>query len=560
MRPSTNAMQADQLRKLTRKWAIPIIVVTILGAAASYVVSKRLTPTYAAVGKVLVVVGPGQAGGSGGLNISATEATTTAASLITEPTLLQQVISQLHLNTTPSTLAKEVTAVAESNTELVDVTLNDPSPTRAAQIANVLMTAYVAQVRQANRQQITQAAADIQSQINAAHAQLIHDEQLAAGSGQASAAARSAIPTDTTILSQLQASLAAFEATQAQALNAVSVAEPAAIPTKPASPNVLLNTIAGALLALLLAAGAAYLIEFFDQGLKSPEDVRDRLGLPCLAAIPKFRRIPKGGKPIATNRRHDEAVKEAYRRLRINLLFSAPDTDLKGIVITSVRPGEGKTCTAANLAVALASSERHVLLIDADLRKPDQHRLFGTTLEGGLSELILKTPTAARVALNGFRPTQFANLSLLTSGTVPPNPSELLASKRASAVLDAIGPEQDLIVIDTAPAGLVSDPLSIAASASATILVVEAGKTKASQAAATIETLREVGANVIGVVLNKASHRLGYGYGYKSGYPSYSSGKPDANDVATSDDVMTPDPQPQRRADLGVAAQAEPRL
>ena len=89
----------------------------------------------------------------------------------------------------------------------------------------------------------------------------------------------------------------------------------------------------------------------------------------------------------------------------------------------------------------MASAERRVLLVDADLRKPDQHRLFQTTLEGGLSELILKAPTTAHVQLNGFRPTQFENLSLLTSGTVPPNPSELLASKRATALFRSIGPD-----------------------------------------------------------------------------------------------------------------------
>jgi succinoglycan biosynthesis transport protein ExoP len=301
-----------------------------------------------------------------------------------------------------------------------------------------------------------------------------------------------------------------------------------------------LNTVAGALAGLLVAAGVAYLFEFLDQGLRRADDVRDRLGLPCLGVIPKFRHIPGRGSSVEPNHRHDEAVREAYRRLRINLLFATPDEILRSVVITSVRAGEGKTCTAANLAVALAGSERHVLLIDADLRKPDQHRLFGTTPEGGLSELILKTPTSARVQINGFRQTQFANLSLLTSGTVPPNPAELLASKRASALLSSIGPQEDLIVIDTAPAGLVSDALSIAAGASATILIIEAGKTKASQAASTIEVLREVGANVIGVVLNKTSRRVGAGYSYRYGYSSYGQNSTPVDNQATSDDLLSP--------------------
>jgi receptor protein-tyrosine kinase len=142
--------------------------------------------------------------------------------------------------------------------------------------------------------------------------------------------------------------------------------------------------------------------------------------------------------------------------------------------------------------------------------------------------------------MNGFRQTQFANLSLLTSGTVPPNPAELLASKRASALLSSIGPHEDLIVIDTAPAGLVTDALSIASGASATLVVVEAGKTKASQAAATIDALREVGANVIGVVLNKASRRVGAGYSYRYGYPKYGQDAPSQDHEATADDLLSP--------------------
>ena len=537
---SSKSMQPDQLRKLTRKWAIPIIVVTILGAAASYLVSKRLTPMYAATGKMLVVAGPGQPGGAGSISISATEATTTAASLITEPARLQEVIATLHLHLTTDTLSKEVSAVAESNTELVDVTVNDPSAIRAAQIANTLMDAYYAHVNQTNALLIEQAGAAIESQIKGVQARIAQENiQLAAAPKSGQDALRNTISSDNLLITQFETTYGSIQASQAQTLDTVQVAQVASIPDKPASPNTLLNTVAGALAALVIAAGFAYLREFLDQGLKSAEDVRDRLGVPCLGVIPKFRHLPVRGKSFAPNHRHDEAVREAYRRLRVNLLFATPDEELKTVVVTSVRAGEGKTCTAANLAVALASSERRVLLIDADLRKPDQHRLFETPLEGGLSELILKTPTTSAAPLDGLRRTQFANLRLLTSGTVPANPAELLASKRGMAVLKSIGPEQDLIVIDTAPAGLVTDPLSVAAGASATILVVEAGKTKASQAGGTIDALREVGANVIGVVLNKASRRISTGYYYQYGHSQYGQGTAQ-NHSPTHDDLVPP--------------------
>ena len=164
-------MQPDQLRKLTRKWAIPIILITILGALGSYLVSKRLTPTYQATGRVLIVAAPGSAG-AGTLNIDSTEATTTAASLLTEPALLQKVINALHLHTNTNNLSTQVSATAESNTELVDVTVSDPSPTLAANITNSLMNAYVVQVTQANQARIDQGVGVIQQQLQAAQATL----------------------------------------------------------------------------------------------------------------------------------------------------------------------------------------------------------------------------------------------------------------------------------------------------------------------------------------------------------------------------------------------------
>jgi non-specific protein-tyrosine kinase len=441
---------------------------------------------------------------------------------LTEPPALQATINRLHLNTSPDSLARQVTAVPEANSELVEVSVRDPSPDRAAQIANTLMQAYVSQVSADNAVQINQASAQLQQQINGVQATLNqYEQQLASAqkSNQDTTAIRAAITSETSLLTQLDVSLSTFRATESKALDAVSIAAPAAPPLSPASPSKTLNTAIGALAAFLLALGAAALIDFLDRGLKTPEDVQERVGVPCLGVIPRF-----NGSQLATQahdkkHRSDDGVLEAYRRLRTNLLFSAADRELQTVVITSVRPGEGKTCTAANLAVALASSEKHTLLIDADLRRPDQHRIFGASLGGGLSEMIMQTRMDAVPSLNGMHKTAFGSLTLLTSGPVPPNPAELLASKRAHILLTSLSQKHDVTIIDTAPAGAVSDPLSLAADASATILVVEAGRTNASQALGVLASLQSVGANVVGIVLNKArrhrtrSYRYYYGYG-----------------------------------------------
>jgi capsular exopolysaccharide synthesis family protein len=521
-------MQPDQLRKLARKWTIPILVLTIIGAGAAYFISHRLTPMYEAKGSLLVVAGPGQAGSASSLNINATQATTTAATLLTEPPLLQQVINQLHLDLGTDALAKEVAATPQNNTELVDVVVRDASPVRAAQIANSLMNDYVTQVTNQNTQRINQAGAALQAQIDGAQATLRQEEQQLATSqrsGQDTTALRSAVAADSALLSQLNLNFSSFKIAQAQNLETVTVAALASPPTAPASPSTLLNTVIGAIIGLLVALGVVALVQFLDQGLNNAEDVRQRLGLPCLAVVPRYRGLPTVGKRRGRRKeRSAESAMEAYRRLRTNLLFSSPDAELKSIAITSVRAGEGKTSTAANLAVALANSEKRVLLIDADLRKPDQHRLFNKSLDGGFTELIV-SQFAGAPSLNGVYTTDFANLSLITCGTIPPNPAELLASKRAHVLLRALAEQRDVIVIDTPPAGVVTDPLSLAADASATILVVEVGKTNAAEASNVIDALRGVGANVVGVVLNKAPKRRGRGYSYTYGYSGYGTGQ-----------------------------------
>ena len=496
-----------------------MIVLTFLGAAVAYAVSKSLTPIYEAKGDVLVVAGPGQAGVAG-LNLNAQQATTTAATLLIEPPLLQSVIVSNKLNETVDALAKRVTATPQSNTELVDVLVQDPSATRAAQIDNALMNAYAAQVTQQNSARINQAGAALQAQITQVQATITQENQALASAprSQDATALRATISANTALLTSLTLNYSSFKATQAQNLDTVSIAAPAATPLTPASPRVTLNTALGAVAGLAVAVGLVGLLEFLDQGLKTPDDVRDRVGVPCLGVVPRYE-ASKSRTLSARRQRELDAATESYRRLRTNLLFSSPDADLTSVVVTSARSGEGKTRTAANLAVALAGSDKRVVLIDADMRRPSQHRLFAKSQENGMSDLILATTVDRVPELNGTHATQHPNLSLITSGTIPPNPSELLSSNRAALLLHSLVATHDLLVIDTPPADVVTDALSVAAHASATIIVVEAGRTNAAQAIAVIDSLRNVGANVIGIVLNKAKRRTDgsyYQYGYSA--------------------------------------------
>ena len=378
-----------------------------------------------------------------GLNINATQATTTAATLLTEPPLLQQVINDLKLNTTTDNLAKVVTATPQPNTELVDVSVRDPSPAGATQIANALMSDYVAEITNQNTQRVQQAGAALQTQITDVQNTITQEQQalaLALAKGQDPTALRAIIASNTTLLTQLTLNYSSFKSTQAQNLETVSIAAPASAPTTPASPKTAINTLIGGFAGTAPGLGLVALLQYLDQGLHNADDVLTRLGSPCLGIIPRYATARGRGRNVsAKDKRGNEAASEAYRRLRTNVLFATPDAQLKSIVVTSVRSGEGKTCTAANLAVALASSERRVLLIDADMRRPDQHRLFGKAPDNGMSELILRTSADHELVDMGIHKTQFDNLDLLTSGTIPANPSELFGFEARTLAASATG-------------------------------------------------------------------------------------------------------------------------
>ena len=508
-------MDPQKLRKLVRRWAIPVVLITLVGGVVAYAVTKRMTPIYQAQATVLVVAGPQQAGANAGVALSNDQVTTTAASLMTEPPILQRVIGELKLSTTTDQLAREVTATPITNAQLVNVTVQNPDPALATRIANTLSSDFVDQVTSQNTQRVNLAGAALEAQIKSLAA-TVTSENIALAKAQAqnqdTTLLTAEIANNSSLLTTLETNYDTFKTTQAQNLETVSIAAPASQPTKPSSPVLALDLALGLIAGLLVGLGIAALAEYLDQGLSTEEDVRERLGVPCLAIIPRF----NAGAGARRDHRHEERAREAYRRLRTNLLFSELDKPLKSIVVTSARPGEGKTRTASNLGVSLASTEKSVLIVDADMHRPNQHRVFHKPITMGLSEMLLAAAPEGHPVLNGRNDTTYANLSVLTSGVLPPNPSELLASKRTELLIHGLEKVRDVLVIDTPPAQALTDALSVAAHSSGVILVVESGKTNATQARAVIDSIQNVGARVLGIVLNKAKDRqLGSYYYYE---------------------------------------------
>jgi capsular exopolysaccharide synthesis family protein len=295
--------------------------------------------------------------------------------------------------------------------------------------------------------------------------------------------------------------------------NTVSIVDRAEPPGGPYKPNLLLNLLIGLGLGLVGGIGAALALEFLNDTIKTPDDVRDKLQLPSLGVIPK----KKGAEAVSEELKDQtSAISEAYFSLRTSLQFTTETGAPKSLLITSTRAAEGKSSTTLALAQNFARLGNSVLLIDGDLRKP----AFVTGLDPneGLSKLLTNADPLGQHVL----PTQFENLSLLPCGPLPPNPAELLASPRLKAILaEAIG-SYDMVIVDGPPVlGLADAPL-LSAVCRATLLVVESGKTRTRAALDAVNRLKASGGNIVGAVLTKYRHQAhGYGYGYGYGYEPY---------------------------------------
>jgi succinoglycan biosynthesis transport protein ExoP len=291
--------------------------------------------------------------------------------------------------------------------------------------------------------------------------------------------------------------------------------EPANVPASPVQPQPVQSAMLGAGVGILLMVAVAFLVEYLDDTIKTPEDVNKLLGIPVIGLIGEMGN-PKGERgSVFVDDNPRSPIAEAFRTLRTNLDFSSVDKPIKSILITSANPSEGKTTIAVNLAVVSAQGDRRVILVDADLRKPSTHRQLKVPNRKGLSEVFRH-----QIELHdALIPWNDLPIKILTSGSLPPNPAELLGSDRMTEVIQQLEDEADIIILDSPPF-IVADPIALAAKVDAVLMVIEPGGTKIDSAKAMIEQLNRAGARVVGAVLNPISKRKAHYYSGKYRYYS----------------------------------------
>jgi capsular exopolysaccharide synthesis family protein len=458
-------MELSRYLRVVRHRLWMVIACPILAAVTAGIVSFALPPVYEA--NVDLAVRPAQLLPSTDPNaaaVSATSVLATYALFMTEPPLLNKVIADLGLKTTSDQLIKEVKVTPDPLALALHINVQDTNPTVARDVANTLVTEFISEVKQ-------------------------------------------------------------IQQTETQTPNPRTgddfvVLSPAVLPNKPVSPNKTLNVTVAFAAGLLVALGLAFLLDYLDQSVKSDEELTERLGLVSLGHIP-FLAAGTGRRGELVTLDAQSHAAEAYKALRTGVLFSGLERDVKELVVTSPEQGEGKSRTAANLAVVLAQAGYRTLLIDADFRRPSQHRIFGRIHNIGLSNLIIQDATEEDT-LTAIDAVQ--NLWLLSSGPIPPNPSELLGSGRMRALLAHVRSAFTYLIIDTPPVNAVTDAPILAAYANGTILVVEQGRTTFPALGRAKQMLDRVGAHTLGAVINKVRASSG-SYSYEYGYYASSSDK-----------------------------------
>jgi capsular exopolysaccharide synthesis family protein len=320
----------------------------------------------------------------------------------------------------------------------------------------------------------------------------------------------------------------------------VSIVDNANIPDQPFKPNVILNLVLGLSLGLLGGIIAAIGLDILNDTIKTPSDVRNKLGLPCLGAIPKRAGNAKRMALLAELDDPASPAAEAYATLATSLRFTTDEGLPRALLVTSAKAAEGKSSSALALSHHFAKLGRKVLLIDADLRKPT---FRGDDNQRGLSTLLTTDePLADNITI-----TKYPNLWLVQCGPEPPNPAALLGGSRFRAVIAEACAEYDLVVVDSPPLlGLADTPL-IASAVNSVVLVVESGGTRTAAAVEAIHRLSAAGANILGAALTKSAARrgaYGYGYGYGSGRYGYGKGRYGA--VTDRHDLMSLTSQAQQ--------------
>lgn len=502
-----------------RRWILLAVLPAAIVGSLAYLYTHHQPKVYQASATLYVEVATSSTSGApGGTDIgSSISLVPTYAQMITEP-VIESAVDRAMAHSYPGYRVEDhgvkvSQPAALQDTQLITVGVTDTIPVRAAAAATSMVNAFKQHVAQIESARFAPDKRSLQKQIDAAKAQIAATQaQIDHAGGADVTTLRDTLATYVNNYQTLLATQQEFTVRSDVLKNAVSVASPAMVPTTPIGPQPVRMALLGALASLVFFAAIIYIYDYLDDSLKTPQDVEELIQVPVLGTVGRFSPQRLGSQLIA-QKEPRSAASEAYRMIRTNLQFADIDNRKRTIIVTSTKPQEGKSTTAANLAYVLAESGRDVVLVDADLRRPSQHQIFNVDRLHGLTNAVL-----GGLQPNGHNSDHavLPRLAVVSSGPLPPRPADLLSSAHMRAYLASLEQGSDMVIIDSPPILAAADANILAAMSDGVILVVDLSRTTRRDLQRSRDAINAVGGKILGVVVNRLSDRAAqYYYGYK---------------------------------------------
>ena len=445
----------DVVRAVRHGWWL-IAIGLLIGMAGGGAMTWQATPLYTSSAQLFVTAtDTDDTSNAYQGNLFSQQRVASYVEILTSERLAGRIVDEMGLEETPAELAESIVAGEVPDTVLLDVSVTRPSATEARDIAAVL------------GQQFIDMVTDLETPDGA---------------------------TSSTVK--------------------VDFIEEPQVPEEPTSPSLPSNLGLGLVVGVVLGGGVALLREWFDNTIKTPDDIEELTGVAVVGALMEDPSLTENG--VIDEQDGYSETAEAYRQIRTNLQFVDVDEPARTIVVTSSLPGEGKTTVAVNLAVVLAQAGARVVLVEADLRRPRVTRYLGIISGAGLSNVLAGSARFHELV----QPIKEGRLSVLAAGPMPPYPSEMLGSRQMRALLTEMRETNDYVIIDAPPLLPVTDGAVLSKVADGALLVARHGTTTEAQLEQAVGALEHIDAKLLGVVLNRIPPKAaeGYGYGYNYAY------------------------------------------
>jgi capsular exopolysaccharide synthesis family protein len=502
-------MELRQYFRVVWKWWWLILVAVFIASASSYYASKKAVPQYRSkttlmVGRVTQNPDPNSAELYLGQQLASTY-----MQMVTREPVLRATVESFGWNIDWEQIAPKITAYVVPNTQLIEIYATDSDPNMAKSLADAVAQQLIKlsptgsnQVDQEQLVFIQTQLADLQEKINSAKTDItgLNAQLDAANSARQIQDVQEQINILETKVTNWQATYAELLKTiEGGDVNTLNIVEEASVPGKPFSPNTRMNVLLAAAIGLVLAVGGIFLIEYLDDTIQSREDTQRLVNLPTLAKIGRIKGNKNASKLIAfDNPLSPEA--DSFRMLRMNIQSISGWQSTRTILFTSAEPSVGKSVTVSNLGIVMAQFGNKVVLVEADLRKPAIHRLFGISNNYGLKDLIIKSDLKVSDCL---RETKIENLKILTCGSEQISSVEVLGSERMKNIIKDLSSLADVVLFDGPPALIFSDTFLLGKLVSGVIIVSRAGRTRTELLIRTVNDLRLAGVNLLGVVIQQ---------------------------------------------------------